>query len=261
MTSVLSPVRFDAPLVNPAPGGLFYATQWQDTEAPPRWLPAGVEVRPFNYGLDVAGFGVWAADWDAVHSELDPEDDAKRPGERPQALPVFAAITTWAADESDATAASQAEVRLRVQQICRLKEPLAVEVEFAARMLDDAGTPDTAEDIVGAVAHLESLFADANTTGFVHASPMWAASVAQANLLVRTGAGFTTPLGHRWVFGGGYKAPLGDTLVATSQPFGWRGPVSAWEGFPPEQMNRFRAIAERSLVVGYEATVGAVTVS
>lgn len=259
MTSaVLDPVRFDAPLVNPSPTGLFGATQWTSDDKPFRWLPSGVEVRPFNYRL--SGFGVWAASWDAVHSDLGP-DDVKAPGVRPEPLAPFAAITTFAADEGDNTPVSQAEVLLRAQQIHRLQESNAVEVAFAERILDDVGTPDTADDIVGAVAQIEGLFADANTTGYVHASPLWAASLAQAMLLVRNSAGrLVTPLGHTWVFGGGYKTGLADTLVATSQPYGWRGEVAVRSGVDLE-LARFRAIVERSMLIGYEATVGSVTVT
>ena len=60
MTSTLSPVKFDAPLVNPAPGGLYPVTSWSDAteDEPTRWLPSGVEVRGYNYGGEGA-FGVW----------------------------------------------------------------------------------------------------------------------------------------------------------------------------------------------------------
>lgn len=34
----------------PAPNGLFGATQWTDEDGPLRWLPSGVDVRVFNYG-------------------------------------------------------------------------------------------------------------------------------------------------------------------------------------------------------------------
>ena len=134
-----------------------------------------------------------------------------------------------------------------------------MEAAFATRLLTDAGSPTEVADLVAAVGALEELFGGENMTGFVHCRPRFAAVAAQANLLLRGGPAFTTPAGHRWVFGSGYPDVLGDTLVATSQPFGWRGPVTVREGIKP-QLNRFHVIAERSLVVGYEHCVGAVEI-
>lgn len=258
MTSALAPVRFDAPLVNPSAGGLFAVTQWTESEDPLRWLPSGIEVRPWNYGVEDS-FGVWAADWDAVHSDLDPEVDVKKAGDRPDPLPSFAAVTTWAADSTDLLAPSRDEARTRAAQVHRLREPIAVETEFAARLLDDADAPVEVASLVDAVAALDDLIAVTNTLAFIHARPGWQALAARANLLVRTGMALKTPSGHTWVFGGGYVAGLGDTLVATSQPFGWRGQVAVRtaEDLP---LNRFHAIAERSLVIGYEALIAAVEI-
>jgi hypothetical protein len=260
MTSVLAPVVFDAPLVNPSPGGLFAVTSWTDAgegEAL-RWLPSGVEIKPFNYGGEDS-FGVWTADWCASEGDLEPEN-LKRSAGRPHPLDPFVAVTTWASDECDLSAASRAEVRLRAAQNHRLREPVAVAREFAARLLDDAGTPDTAADIVGAVSQLEASFAETNTVGHIHASPVWAASAAQAQLLRYSGSRLSSPLGLTWVFDGGYVDGLGDTLVGTSQPFGWRGPVSISDAEKAEE-GTFYALVERSLLVGYEALVGAVTVT
>ncbi|BBX00917.1 hypothetical protein BST36_29665 [Mycolicibacterium moriokaense] len=259
MTSVLAPVPFDAPLVNPSVGGLFTVTQWQPTAGDvERWLPDGVEIKPWNYGIDDS-FGVWAAAWNASEEDLDPEADVKRAADRPSALPVFAAVTTWAADECDLTAPSRDEIRTRAAQIHRLREPIAVEAEFAARLLDDVDTPTEVVDVVAAVGALDEMLAATNTLGFIHGRPSWMSVAAQANLLVRTGSVFKTPSGHTWVFGGGYPETLGDTLVATSQPFGWRGEVHL---HPAEKLehNRFHVIAERSLVIGYEALIGAVDI-
>ncbi|WP_242412578.1 hypothetical protein [Mycolicibacterium canariasense] len=141
-----------------------------------------------------------------------------------------------------------------------MREPIAVEQAFAERLLDDAGTPAAASDLVEAVSKIEDALAEANTLGVVHARAGWLPYAAQAQLLVRTGSALRTPGGHQWVFGGGYVAGLGDTLVATSQPFGWRQPVQVDEGIT-EAHDAFVASVERSLVVGYEATFGAVTVT
>lgn len=55
-TPALHPVRFEAPLVNPSPSGLYRVTQWTDDPIP-RWLASGVQVRPHNFGGEAA-FGV-----------------------------------------------------------------------------------------------------------------------------------------------------------------------------------------------------------
>lgn len=251
------PTRFTPSPVNPSPNGLVAATQWLPESGPTRWLDAGVEIRPVNYG-GAASFGVWAADWCAQLDDLTPAD--RKVGLRPQIPEPFAAMTTWSADQCDLTEPSQSEVRERAAQIFRLEEPNAIEREFAVRLLADADTIVGVADIVEAVSTLETELGRTNTQGFVHASIGWAARAAQANILVRTGGGFTTPMGHRWVFGGGYADGLGDTLIATSQTFGWRGEVRQREAIDASR-NEFVAIVERSLVVGYEQHIGAVLVT
>lgn len=256
MTAVMQPTRFDAPLLNPAPGGLDAVTYWQTETGPLRWLMTGMEIIPFNY--DLAGFGVWTADWCAAEGDLT-EDDVMAPGDRPEPLLPFLGITTWAADECDMRAVSRAEVEIRAAQAHRLKEPVFVESAFGDRMLDDAGTPDDATDLVDAVGKIDEMFGDTGTLGFVHAAPRWIGRAAQANLLVRAGSTLRTPSGHTWVFGNGYKTPLGDTLVGTSQPFGWRQDPIPRSGIPKTR-DGFKAIVQRSLLIGYEHAIGAVTV-
>lgn len=255
-TAGLAPIVFDAPLVNPAPNGLLAVTSWQPQDGPLRWL-AGMDVTVFNYG-GAGAFGVWNADWCATTDDLGPGD--VKTGERPEMPDTFAALTTWAYDECDLTKASQAEVRTRAEQIHRLQEPNAAETAFAARLLGDAGTPGTAGHITAAVAWLEAALARTNTVGVIHAGAQWAAPAAEAGLIVRSGAGFKTPLGNTWVFGGGYVDALDDVLVASSPVFGWRGEVDMREVPVPER-NRFAVVAERSMVLGYETVVGAVSVA
>ncbi|MCB0907520.1 MAG: hypothetical protein KDB63_10435, partial [Nocardioidaceae bacterium] len=101
---------------------------------------------------------------------------------------------------------------------------------------------------------LELAFAATNTTGFIHAPANLAAVASRYQLLLDGGR---TPLGHRWVFG--YATGLGETLVATSQPFGWRDAVQLREATDP-QTNTFVAIAERSLVIAVEHVLAAVQI-
>lgn len=259
-TPVLAPVYFDAPLVNPAPLGLYPATQWtEEGDGPTRWLDSGVEVRGMNYP-DGQASGVWGADW-CTPPAL---DGPRKEGERPGILDPFPAITVWAYDECDLTAPSRAEVRARAAQVFRLEEQTAVEREVAERLLiDAAATPEgitSAADLTLAVGQLEAAFALTNTVGLIHAGIQWLAPLTEARLVSRTGTSWTSPAGHRWVFGGGYVEGLDDTLVATSPTFGWRNSVQVRETID-ERHNLFVAIAERSLVVGYEALVGAVAIT
>ena len=263
MTASL-PIEFEAPLIDPAPGGLYAATSWAEETGPPRWLSGGVRVRVNNYGGTDA-FGIWEASWCASPGDLT-ADDVKA-GTRPDNLAPFTPLTTWAYDESsdcDLTDPAAAQVRERAQRILALSEPIAVEREFAARLLTDAGTPAEKPTLVEAVGHLEELFAATGTLGVIHARAGLLA-IAESNRLVIRGPAapgvLRTPAGHCWVFGGGYAAAgaLGDTLAATSALYGWRDQVQVRDTFQ-HQWNRYVAVAERSVIVGYEASIGAVKI-
>ncbi|PVB44647.1 hypothetical protein [Mycobacteroides abscessus] len=253
------PVQFEVPLANPSPQGLFAATTWTDTPAgaPSRFLTAGVDVRVHNFGGGAAT-GVWGASWCASPDDLT-EDDIKE-GVRPANPDTFAPITLWAYDECDLTEPSRAEVLARVQQNLRLREQVLAEREFADRLLEDAGAPTAVADIVAAVGHLEAALAVTGTLGLIHASPALIAAASAANLVQRNGTGLTTPMGHRWVFGGGYVDGLEAALVATSPTFGWRDQVQVRDTMKLEH-NLFVAVAERSLLVAYEAVVGAAEIT
>ncbi|OBF93045.1 hypothetical protein A5773_20065 [Mycobacterium sp. 852014-52450_SCH5900713] len=254
------PVPFTAPLMNPAPNGLYAATLWaEEGDGPTRWLDSGVEIRGANYS-DGQASGVWDADW-CTPPAL---DGPRKSGDRPGILDPFAPMTIWSYDECDLTQPSRAEVRSRAAQTLRLEEQTAAEREFSARLLADAaalpGGIASAADLVLAVGQLEAAFGLTNTVGFIHAGTQWLAPLTEARLVSRTGTSWTSPAGHRWVFGGGYVDGLEDTLVATSPTFGWRNSVQVREAID-ERHNLFLAIAERSLVIGYEAAVDAVAIT
>lgn len=257
MTSSLSPVVFDPPLVNPSPTGLFSAVAWTDEDGPLRWLGPGVDVRVWNYGGGPS-YGVWQADPFALSRDLE-SGDVKVPGDRPDWPDTFLDFTSWAADDCDLTAPSQADVRKRAAQIHNLNEQTAVEEFFADRLMLDAGAAVAATDIVDAVGQLEALLARTNTLGVIHASAELAAYAASKQLIRWNGTRMVTPLGHQWAFGGGYVTGLAGNLVASSPVFGWRGPVVPRDAFKLDQ-NRFYAIVERSLTLGYETVLGAVVI-
>lgn len=61
---VLPAIPFMAPLVSPAPNGLYPLIDWQDDAGggPSRFLGEGVWVRHYNYG-GAGAFGVWDSPW------------------------------------------------------------------------------------------------------------------------------------------------------------------------------------------------------
>jgi hypothetical protein len=248
----LPAVEFQTPLVNPAPYGLYAATNWTEVAGPSRFLGEGVRFWPHNYGGESA-FGVWEAEWCGTPT-------GTKDGERPDPEDPFGPYVVWAFDRCDLSSASRAEVRERAAQNLRLLEQTAVETEFAARLLADAPTPYAATDIVDAVSHLEAALAPTNTLGLLHASAALAAYAVPGNLAVRSGTALKSPMGHTWVFGGGYVTGLGDTIVATSPTFGWRSEVAVRESYDTPH-NEFVAVAERAVVIGYERLIAAATVA
>lgn len=253
MSVIYANTEFSPPQVGPASSGLFAATQWTEETGLPRWLAEGVRLRPQNYGGELSA-GTWTDPW---CPDLVPDEPGLKYGVRPDIPDPFAPVTVWAYDANqcgDLSEESRNEVRSRARQNLRLHEQVIAEREFAERLLLDAGTPATAADLVEAVGELELAFAATNTTGFIHAPANLAAVASRYQLLLDGGR---TPLGHRWVFG--YATGLGETLVATSQPFGWRDAVQLREATDP-QTNTFVAIAERSLVIAVEHVLAAVQI-
>lgn len=289
--AVIPALEYEVPLANPSPSGLYTATSWTEVTGPSRFLGAGVRFRAHNYGGEAA-FGVWDAEWC-----VDPSGQLKE-GERPGFLDPFAPITVWAYDECDLTSQSHSDILERVQQNLRLLEQTAVERELAERLLIDSGSAGTSgglyappvpeadgdklyvpfntevgdklyptgdstitdvPDIIAAVSRIEAEFAITNTTGFIHAGAQWAAYAMRFNLVTRSGAALKSPMGHTWVFGGGYVKGLENVIVGTSPTYGWRDAVQVRESIDTRHNKRI-AVAERNVVVGYEHLVGAARV-
>lgn len=274
MTSALLPVEFTPPLAVPGwPLGLDSATTWTkaaDDDAL-HWLPSGVQIRLRSY-REPGAFGVWGAPWCVSPDDLDPEDDLKTGPPVADGDPdPFVAQTVWAFDRlqecGNLSAFDRGQAVERARQTFALRGPIAVETEFATRLLADAPTPTAADDLVAAVGHLEQTFAATGTFGLIHARVGLLALAEHLRLVVRepgTEPGMPgvlrTPAGHRWVFGAGYAAPLGDKLIGTSPTYGWRDEVAVREVIQYEQ-NQFVAIAERSVIVAYEALIGAAVIT
>jgi hypothetical protein len=242
------------PPAAPAPRGVYDSVTWiQNGTTPMRFLD-GMSIRQFNVGLE-SQIGVWGGEW---CGEPGVDDKTKT---RPDAvLGDIAPITVYAWDQNqcgDLTQTSRDEVRARAQQAMTLGEQRAVEVTLAERLLNDAAATQTVDSLTEAVSILESHLARAGVTGYLHASPKWSAYLAAEGRLSNGG---TSPMGHKWVFGGGYLYGLGDTIVATTDLFGWRGPLAVRDSIKPDT-NQYVVLVERSLLIAYEAAVAAVTVT
>ena len=251
---VIAPFHFTAPPVNPTAFGLYAVTAWEP-EGADRFLH-GVEVRGNSYPNGQSS-GVWGAPWcgPAVPGQI-------KEGTRQGILDAFEPMTLWSADECDLTEPSRAEVVDNASQILRLEEQVMAEREFADRLKLDAadlGAAQTAADLKLAVGYLEGAMALTNTLGYFHIGAQWVAQDSD-RLFTRSGGKWVSPLGHTWVIGGGYVEGLDDMIVATSQPYGWRDAPTTRTAMD-ERSNVFIGIAERSVTIGYEAAIAAVTIT
>lgn len=253
MTNPMPPVEFDAPAVNPAGLGLYQAATVADTARPSRIL-AGVRIHPYNCA---DGYGTWPTDPCADPGAQRKEGDRPGPGE------PFAPVQAWAYDECDLTTTDD-ESQARAAHTLRLREPLLVESAFAARLLADAaalpGGIGTATDITDALGYLEETLGETGYLGYIHAARRWAAPASGLRWSAQTDAVLTTPLRHRWVFGGGYGSVLGNTLVATGPVFVWRDELTAITTVD-QRVNLKASVVERTVVVGYECVIAAVTIT
>ncbi|GFG68094.1 hypothetical protein MKUB_55840 [Mycobacterium kubicae] len=252
------PVDFVVPPVNPTAFGLYAATTWTEMAAdePSRHLH-GVEVRGTNYPNGQAS-GIWDAPWCG-----DPAPGSLKTGERQGILDPFEPVTVWAYDECDLTEPSRRQIEENAAQIFRLEEQPMVERAFADRLKLDAadlGDPQTAASLAQAVGYLEGAMALTGTTGYFHIGAQWVALGGAERLFTRSGTRWVSPLGNVWIIGGGYVEGLGDQIIATSQPFGWRDQVQVRTAID-ERHNIYAAIAERSVLVSYEACIAAVTIT
>lgn len=259
---VLGALEYEAPLANPSPNGLYSAVTWvQDGGEVARFLGEGVRIRPNNYGAEDA-VGIWDAMWCGEGTAITKASmeasgsvgSQVKFGVRPDIPDPFTAITVWAYDECDPTADSRAEVRVRVAQNLRLMEQIIAEMALAQRMMADVVDVHGSANLRDALSYVEGQLALTGTIGVVHASPEMASQ--EFGLVVGNTPPFRTPMGHRLVLGGGYVMALPTMLVATSPLYGWRTDVTLRDTFD-YTTNTYVAIAERSLVIGYEKLVAA----
>lgn len=258
-------IEFDPPILKASPNGLFAAIDqgnaWEDIGAAAnRFSINGVRIRNINYGSETST-GVWAAGWCG-----EPGPGESKGGTRPVFPDPFDPITVWAWDACDATAQSRAEVERNAEHWLAVNAEGDVERALAERLLNEAGTPLTSTSLLDAIGQLEAEIAKTGLPGFIHASPYLAPFIAASQNLCKESDGLYTYLNTTWVFGGGYVDGLELTMVATSQPYGWRdAPALTHAMYEPtdstDYANQFVAVAEQTFAVGYEKLIAAVDVT
>lgn len=255
MTSALLPIIYQPTVVGPS-RGLYDAVNWlADGVEPVRFLATGVDIEQVNTGLDEQ-FGVWGESWCADPDSIE-SDKIRDRLDREYAS--FAPITVYGYDANqcgDMTTTSRNEVQARALNSLTLNEQQAAETSLAARLLADLPeTPNYRASFFDSVSYLEGELAKKGIPGYIHLGAQWAAHAARY-MLNDNGR---SPMGHTWVFGGGYVDTLGYNLIATTQPVGWRGPLSVRDAYKYE-LNQYVAVAERSLLVAYEAVLASVQI-
>ncbi|MGV9748409.1 hypothetical protein ACWDTG_26485, partial [Rhodococcus zopfii] len=230
--------------------GLYLTATVHDiAEGSPNRILGGVDLYPFNCAT---GWGTWDVDPCA-----DPGSKLKY-GQRAAPDDPFAALQVWGYDECSPDEPED-DIVARAHQNLRLHEQILAETHFAARLLADAGTPTTVTGLVAALGELEAQIGETGTAGTIHLSQRYAAALDAAGVIVGTGPIPRTRLGNALAFGGGYESTLGAVLVATGAVTVWRSPIFQQTTVSAEE-NLRAAIAERTVVVGYECLVGAVEI-
>ncbi len=252
--NTLPPIDFETPPLAPVGGGLLSVATVFDVSGPARHL-GGVSLRSRNCDTGAATYSTALCD--------DDEPEIKLPGDR--SAPVeFAPVLVYSASECRPDEPSS-ETLERARHTRTLREGALLEAEFAAVLLDAAGTPEAVPDLVSAVGYLEAAGAEIGADGMViHAGRQWAAPAHRDNLVSRSGVMLRAPMGERWAFAPGY-GDLGNVLVLT-------GPVFIWKHLPFEQSavtgshpeaeygNTSYALSERLWVAAFECPLLAVQI-
>lgn len=263
MTEVIRNTKvavIDPPQLPPYPHGIYEHVSWLNSGDPARFLiEDGVVIRPANFGGE-SSFGVWGAKWSTDPDDLDPVDDVKT-GSRPvvDESEPFTHETVFGFDQNyvgNLRADERAAVEDRALRSLLRHEQMSAEKQLAARMLADVGTPAAATSLKDAFGQITDAIAALGISGaLVHGRPYWLAQepgLFDPDRLSR--------LGFNYVAGGGYVDTLDDVLVVTSPIFGWRGDTATRTALK-HRSNQFAAVAERSVLLGYEQVIAAVEIN
>ena len=199
-TSLL-PTYFTPALINPAPGSLVSATTWVEEGGTPRWLTEGIAFLSAvvgNYSGDLSS-GTWAGRFcSEPGSDLSSGQSDFKTGTRPDDGLPWAAETYWSYDACSLDAPSRAEVKQRAQQVLRMRWPNLAARDFITRVVADAGAPVAVSDLVEAVGELESVFADHNVLGVIHAAPKLLPALAHDLVIRSATSGVPRPVISLW---------------------------------------------------------------
>ena len=265
MTSVIRNTQkqvHDPDQLPPYPRGLYAHVDWLQDGGTARFLlEDGVVIRPANFNAEI---GAWDKDWCVDPDTLTSADwklDERAAFDEDH---PFLHDVVYGADRTfKGNLREEERQRARdraLNNILRLEQVVS-ERTLADRMIADITTYSittlTATSPAIAIAKLEDAAAETGVGGLqIHGKPYWASIYPD---------GFTesleTKVGHlQYVAGGGYVQGLTNRLVLTSPVQGWRSDLESNEALKL-QYNQFIAVAERSVLLGYEKIVATVTIS
>lgn len=234
---------------NPTAYGLYAAATVLTLDDPARLL-GGVSVDQLNTS---GAHGRWP-----VECVPDPVPEPMG-GDRHGYL-EYPATVVWATDDCHLPGQTAAEAETRAIQTLRITESLDVEEHTAELLADRAGAPvavaGTGQDAVrAAVGVIEGQLAATGILGVIHAPASMAAALKP--WIVERSGRMTSPLGNTWAFYGGGQDTLEGLIIGTGPVTIRRASVTVGTGLHLP-LNRRLVVAEREVVVSWEATTVAV---
>ena len=255
MTSALLPITFTPPVAGPPTRGIFEAVDWeQDGDGPLRFLEGGVDIRRPNFVTDDQ-VAVWTEEWNVAAGDVTTDKIQARSDLSDE---NFSALTVFAYDRDECPHRLMEEARtfVRNRASSLLARHIQAQVEaHLSTQINAAATTASRPSLTGAVGAVERALQGFSTEDvFILADAELGAHLANAQLL----DGDRSPLGYRYVFTTGLGLGT-DSLVGITQLYGWRGPAVANDHIE-HQTNDYIALAEQSLVVGFERSIIKLTV-
>lgn len=252
MAMNLPPVDYQAPQVSPfRSGGLYGAATVQQAPRPAR-IQGGMNLLPTNC----------SDGWGQLAPDCPPGEGVDLSGVGPGLGTMFPATVVWASDQCALGPRTDEEARDRSLHILNLKEQVAAEAHVATILPTMAGQALTAEGekpedrLADAVGILEAQLASEGIPGALHLPARHVTLAQKAGVLRWQGGQPLTPMGFKWVLGGGYGDLLG-SVYATGPVTVLRSEVSATRALSPQSNERL-VVAMRELVVGWECLTTAV---
>lgn len=259
----LAAVDFTAPRLDPVQGVLA-VVDWQQSGGPTRWLDAGVLIKRTNFDGD-SGYAEWNEAWNVAADAVVQTKEGERP-DRDDTPFVHTTAYAYAKNPcGDIREITRGETVERSRALFERSYHRTVATKladrFAADITAESIPSQAAADVIVAISNLEASIADAEVNyAYIHLAPKHAAALVAARLVQLRADGWHTPLGHLLVFDSGYKATLGQKLVATTQLYGWQSALNDF-GEITHQTNEFISIHERSTLLGYEQVLAQTTLA